>query len=197
MNILRSLLFGSFLFAILPQPNAGHGQDCNFPASARASWVRFLSRGLQMHDAKNAARMTKVASEIIYGEVNRLKSRIATGLSPNTPLKVSSYSNLDLSLLSLAVAACQDSIVHVLVGAGASVNASPGGSPPLTVAAANGDTHILRFLLEHGANTAQVGVMGHTALQDAVRQRHLSAVKLLLAHGSDPNDRAPRRRRAE
>jgi len=187
MTILRSLLFGSLLFALLPQANAGNAKECTFPASARASWVRSLSRGLQLHDAKKAVPMTKIASEIIYGDANELKSRIAAGLNPNTSLKLSSHSNLDLSLLGLAVAACQDGIVHVLVSAGASVNASDGASQPLNIAAAKDDINILTFLLEHGANANEVDPMNQTALQAAVRQRHLSAVKVLLAHGSNPN----------
>ena len=159
----------------------------NIPASARASWVRFMSRGLNIHDVKNAATMTKVASEIIYGDVNELKSRIAAGLNPNTSLKLFSHSDLDHSLLDLAVSACQSDIVHLLVAAGASVNASNGSPQPLNIAAQKGDIDILTFLLEHGANINEANSLNQTALQTAVRMRHLSAVKVLLAHGSNPN----------
>lgn len=185
MNILRSMFFASLiLFALLPQANAANAQGCSNPASGRASWVQFLSRGLQVHDAANAKRMTDVASDIINGQVGKLKSDISAGLNPNASFRLSKFSNLDMSLLGLAISACQDRIVQLLVESGASVN---GIDPPLNDAAAKGETSVTEFLIQHGATINQIGVNGHTALEDAVRQRQLDTVKVLLAHGANPN----------
>lgn len=188
MNILRSMFFASLiLLALLPQANAANAQGCSNPASGRASWVQLLSRALKLHDSTHAARMTEVASEIINGQVGKLKADISAGLNPNTSLKLSKFSNLGMSLLDLAVAACQSRIVHLLVESGASVNGTGAGSPPLNIAAAKGETWVTEFLIQHGAAINRIGVNGLTALDGAVRQRQLDTVKVLLAHGANPN----------
>jgi ankyrin repeat protein len=70
---------------------------------------------------------------------------------------------------------------------GASVNGTGAGSPPLNIAAAKGETSVTEFLIQHGAAINRIGVNGLTALDGAVRQRQLDTVKVLLAHGANPN----------
>jgi ankyrin repeat protein len=56
----------------------------------------------------------------------------------------------------------------------------------LSVASAKGDTEIVRFLLEHGADLNAEGGDGHTALNVAAGKGHAGVVSLLLGHGADP-----------
>ena len=40
----------------------------------------------------------------------------------------------------------------------------------------------------------QVGFLGYTPLHEAINQRHIAVVKLLLYHGADPNAKAQDRK---
>lgn len=155
-------------------------------AAQRVSWTDLVQRRLHNHDPGHAAQMSRVASEIINGEVDALKSDIDSGLNSNAVLKLGDKAVSDMSLLTLAAAACQPGIAEQLLAAGASVD-GVGDSPPLVAAAASGATSLVTLFIQHGARIDKVDVNGHTALEDAVRQRHLSTVQFLLAHGSDPN----------
>jgi ankyrin repeat protein len=130
--------------------------------------------------------MSKVASEIINGDVDALKSDIDSGLDSNAVLKLGEKSVSDMSLLTLAAADCQRGVAEQLIAAGASVNGTEYSSP-LVTAARNGATSVAALLVQHGASVDKVDENGHTALEDAVRLRRLSTVQLLLSHGSDPN----------
>ena len=60
---------------------------------------------------------------------------------------------------------------------------------PLTYAAGDGHTHIVRLLLEYGAdpNIPEEGAPDGLALFSACRGNHLETAKLLLEHGANPN----------
>lgn len=131
--------------------------------------------------------MSKVASEIVNGRVDALKANIDIGLSPNTLLKLDAEPIAYMSLLTLAVAACQESVVDELIGSGAAVNEEAGVFTPLGIAAAKGDVSLVKLLIQHGAKVDKVDGNGHTALEDAVRQHQLGAVRVLLANGSNPD----------
>lgn len=66
----------------------------------------------------------------------------------------------------------------------------PGSGAPLKNAALAGHIHIVKLLLEHGAdpNLPEEGIapMGH-ALHSAVVYNHIDIVRLLLEHGAHPN----------
>ncbi|MGV8081931.1 MAG: ankyrin repeat domain-containing protein [Syntrophales bacterium] len=59
------------------------------------------------------------------------------------------------------------------------------GFTPLLIAATRGNTSMVRFLLEHGANPNIRNVDGMTALHNAVFEKHIEIVKLLLEYGAD------------
>jgi ankyrin repeat protein len=59
------------------------------------------------------------------------------------------------------------------------------GDNPLHHAARNGDTAIVRLLLDYGADVNAVNPRGHTVLYCAGGHGHLATVQLLLAHGAD------------
>jgi ankyrin repeat protein len=60
---------------------------------------------------------------------------------------------------------------------------------PLTHAAGQGHLHIVRLLLEHGAdpNMPENGAPGGLALYEACRANQLQVAQLLLEHGANPN----------
>jgi ankyrin repeat protein len=59
------------------------------------------------------------------------------------------------------------------------------GDQPILHAARNGDTEIVRLLLDHGADPNTVNDRGHTALYCAGGHGHLETLKLLLERGAD------------
>ena len=126
--------------------------------------------------------MAKVAADIIDGDSNALNTDLA-GVDVNYPFKLHGR---DMSMLDLAASACQIKIVRQLVGLGANVDGLP-MSTPLVSAAGHGQDDIVDYLLSQGAHIAKVDANGHTALEEAVRQRALPATRVLLAHGDDVN----------
>jgi len=192
MNVLRIATWaaiGSFLFwsseGVASQAVASKNDCIVKTAAQRASWVAWIERHLSKHDPAHAAQMSEAVSAIINGEVDRLKSDIESGLDPNGVLKVGPTAG-EMSLLTLAAAACQTGVAEQLIAAGASANGTE-DSVPIVAAAGSGATSIAELLLGHGASVDKVDWSGHTALEDAVRQRHLDTVRLLLSNGSDPN----------
>jgi ankyrin repeat protein len=65
-------------------------------------------------------------------------------------------------------------------------NAKDGrGDQPILHAARNGDTEIVRLLIEHGADVNAINPRGHTVLYCAGGHGHVEAVELLLKSGTD------------
>ena len=83
--------------------------------------------------------------------------------------------------------------VAELIARGADPNyPDPAGFPPLIAALSarrSGRNDIVRLLLERGADVGQRGINDWTPLHWAVVERNLEAVRLLLAHGADPDAR--------
>ena len=154
---------------------------CNYSTSQRTAWAAYLSRALHNHDPDHAAQMSKVASAIIHGQTAVVMAQIDSGLDPNTLLKLGSIPALDMPLLTLAAAACQNRLARQLIAAGASVNAA---DPPLATAAGKGDVPLAAFLIEKGASLDQVDPDGKTALYNAIALSQPGMVKLLLAKGA-------------
>lgn len=63
------------------------------------------------------------------------------------------------------------------------------GNQPIHHAARNGETEIVRRLVEHGADVNATTARDHTVLYCAGGHGHLETVQLLLDHGADPNAR--------
>jgi ankyrin repeat protein len=59
------------------------------------------------------------------------------------------------------------------------------GDQPIHHAARNGDTEIVRLLIEHGANVNSKNTGGHTVLYCAGGHGHLDTLQLLLKAGTD------------
>ena len=62
---------------------------------------------------------------------------------------------------------------------------TPEGFTPLMVAAMSGHSHIIRMLLDHGANISVVDEVGFTALLCAAQNGALAATVMLIEAGSD------------
>jgi len=60
------------------------------------------------------------------------------------------------------------------------------GDQPIHHAARNGDTEIVRLLLDHGASANVTNTRGHTVLYCAGGHAHLETLELLLERGADP-----------
>jgi ankyrin repeat protein len=163
--------------------SASSAGACHYTPAMLQSWKDGWARQLPINDPKHAEQLTRVTSEIIDGQLDALRLDITNGLSPNANVRGAGG---DTSLLELAVAACQDKIARQLVLSGASANGDD-SSTPLVVAAAKGEGDLAEFLIQYGATVDKIDFNGHTALEDAVRQRQLTAVKVLLAHGANVN----------
>lgn len=158
--------------------------DCNYTPSGIASWKSLIQRQLAINDSENAARLTKISSDILDGEYKKLAADLA-GASVEYPLKLAGG---DMSLLELSVAACQPEIAKYLVDLGASVNGLE-SSAPLVIAAAKGQDELAEFLIQRGARVDKPDENGMTALEAAIRLRKIGATRVLLKYGSDPNQR--------
>jgi len=63
------------------------------------------------------------------------------------------------------------------------------GDHPIHHAARNGDTDVVRLLIEHGADVNARNTRGHTVLYCAGGHGHVETLRLLLERGSDPDVR--------
>jgi len=63
------------------------------------------------------------------------------------------------------------------------------GDQPIHHAARNGDTEIVRLLLDHGASANARNARGHTVLYCAGGHGHLASLELLLERGADPHEK--------
>lgn len=166
---------------------AAYEDNCEVhTAEQRTIWIAWIERRLYNHDPAQSIKMSKVAAEIINGEDDALNGDIASGLDANAVLKTGEKSVSNMALLTLAAAACQRGIAAQLIAAGASVD-GVGDSTPLVTAAGSGATSLGALLIQHGANVEKIDELGHTALEQAVRERRPGTVQLMLSHGSNPN----------
>ena len=77
--------------------------------------------------------------------------------------------------------------MRLLRFAGASINSRSNGSTPLFIAAGEGRSDVVRYLLAEGADVNAREQFGDTALTEATYFGHLALINELLAHGADIN----------
>ena len=167
-----------------------------------------LSRSVQdelakyIHSNTFDRKLLPAINDVVHGKVSALEDKLDTGLSPNATFFMLFPTNLNESLLDIAIESGQRSIIKVLLQHGASANpltvpASPGTNSevevPLQIAAQYGEDDVIRMLLQHGADVNQImsgaptGTTLVTPLGDAVAAGNVSTVYLLLTHGADVN----------
>jgi len=121
------------------------------------------------------------------GDVDALQ-RILHG----APLSTHSRDRWEWTPLHMAASLNRPEAARVLIAAGADVNARAArGRTPLFLAAMDGNSAVAEVLLEKGAdlNLAEES-SGWLPLHRAVESGNLPLVRLLLAHGADPDPRA-------
>lgn len=77
--------------------------------------------------------------------------------------------------------------MRLLRFAGANINSRSNGSMPLFVAAGEGKSEVVRYLLAEGADVNARERLGDTALMEATYYGHLALVKELLLRGAEVN----------
>jgi len=163
---------------VIPSPTA--------TGPANEKYLRLSTAGvkrlLEHYDPK-AATDIPIVMDVMYGKVQKLSERLDAGLDPNRAVKAGPNPEDTETLLDYAVGAGQRAVIKELVDRGASTNI---GSP-LAEAANLSETDVAKFLLDHGANPNQTGVLGYTALRDAIIMGDYSMVKVLLQAGADPS----------
>ncbi len=102
-----------------------------------------------------------------------------------------------VSPLLLCAEGGNESLVRLLVSAGADVNMSPSGDlalehllsgqTPLYGAAKKGHYHICKYLIESGAQVGTQTMTGATPLYTAVEEGHAEIVQRLIEYGADVN----------
>jgi len=77
--------------------------------------------------------------------------------------------------------------MRLLHFAGANINARSNGYMPLFIAAGEGRSDVVRYLLAEGAEINARDKLGDTALTEAAYYGHVALVNELLLHGADIN----------
>ena len=132
-----------------------------------------LSRGatLQLHEA------------VAVGNLGRVKQFVEK--DPSVPR---SFSPDGFPVVALAAVFGHLEVARYLAAQGADVNAiasNGSGYNALSGAVAGGQTEIVKWLLETGADANYRYGPGYSPLLTAAANGHLEIVKLLLAHGAD------------
>ena len=121
------------------------------------------------------------------GTVKLVRLLLGSGADPNWRDGLEYW-----TALQCAIASSSDDVVHVILEAGADINASPsttGGRTALQEAASQGNLELVQLLLQKGAdvNSPAGEERGVTALQAASIKGHLAVVVQLLYAGADVN----------
>lgn len=118
---------------------------------------------------------------IIYGEEEKVKELIASGLDVN--LKI----NEQISLLQIAIMYSSPSIVKILVDAGANINIiCNDGMPLIHFATINNDIEILNTLIGAVADV-NIEVSGAPLIGSAIMYDNPEIVEILIKAGADIN----------
>ncbi len=144
-------------------------------------WLRGLLALLLASQVWAAEPLLSAALSGTVAEVRRLLQK---GANPNSPN--------DAGLTPLLLAAGDLEKVRLLVAQGAEVNArSQAGRTPLMLAAAqDGNSAVVKFLLDRGADPKAEDATGATALLLAAESGDAASLQLLLDRGGDVNARA-------
>lgn len=161
-----------------------------------------------LYGALNTGEAQKLASLIDRVDAKQLDELLlySLGRNPKTPVEVvrlllDKGANVNPSTnyktpLMHAASEGNDEVIKLLLARGAKVNVQTDEGTPLMMAVIGGHTEALKMLLAAGADLKAVHRIGDQALIMAARQRsylvptlepNSENLRLLLAHGADPN----------
>lgn len=137
---------------------------------------------------KGPGGWTPLMAAVVYGDVETIQKLIRAGADVN--------SRTDEGSTALHWAVDDIEKVRLLVGAGADVNAvaDSGRTPLLSACGRRGTLHVVRLLLEHGADPSATapGYRGPvTPLRLTSELGETETVKLLLKHGANAEGSGP------
>jgi uncharacterized protein len=124
----------------------------------------------------------------LYDAVAVGKLDVVRHFVENDPASAKSFSPDGFPVVALAAVFGHLDVVRCLADCGANINASATngtGYNALTGAVASGQTEIVKWLLQKGANPNHRYGAGYSPLLTAAANGHLEIAKLLLAHGAD------------
>lgn len=139
--------------------------------------------------AKNAAvdavdtdsQQTALMNAVTRGHASIVKALL------EAKADVSLRNKFDFTPLTTAAGAGNQEIVGLLIDAGAKVNDETSGLSALAFPVSIGDTEMMRFLVERGADVNQASAIGQTALISAIYAAQIAAVKTLIELGANVN----------
>ena len=173
---------------VIPSPTATGPETGKYLQQDVAGMERYIRK----YDP-HAATDIPIVADVMYGRVHKLSERLDAGLNPNMTIQSGAEPEYSTrTLLYYAIDTGQRAIIRELVDRGASTNPVLGA--PLVEAASMSETDVVKYLLQHGANPNQSGVMGSTALTKAIIMGNYPMAKVLLQAGADPNQISGRAR---
>jgi hypothetical protein len=173
---------------VIPSPTATGPETGKYLQQDVAGMEKYIRK----YDP-HAATDIPIVADVMYGRVHKLSDRLDAGLNPNMTIQSGSEPEYSTrTLLYYAIATGQRAIIKELVDRGASTNPALGA--PLVEAAGMSETDVVKYLLQHGANPNQSGIMGSTALTEAIIMGNYPMAKVLLRAGADPNQISGRAR---
>lgn len=126
---------------------------------------------------------------ILQTDVAAVREALQRGEDPNGPEKDGSPLMFALTLGPGETA--QYALVKALVDAGADVNRTAVGAPPLVLACGTRQLEVVKLLLDHKANVNSTASTGYTPLLLAAKEGPAELVQLLLARGADVGRKLP------
>ena len=133
-------------------------------------------------------------SALLKGNADKVRQFLAAGMDPNT-------TGEDISGLMGMAARGNVQIVKILLAAGANPNAAVNnsatavnGATALEFAAHEGQSEVIKVLLDNGADANSVNEFGGIPLMTVALTGHAEIVKIFLAAGANPNAADKRQR---
>ena len=121
----------------------------------------------------------------LYLAIKDKSINVAKLLIAQPKINLNQLNPSDENALMIACLEGDDGLVEDMVTRGAEIN-KPGWTP-LSYAATNGHTRIVKYLLDHAAYIDAAAPNGTTALMMAAYFGHDATVKILLDEGADPH----------
>ena len=173
---------------VIPSPTAAGPETGKYLKQDVAG----MEKSIRKYDP-HAATDIPIVTDVMYGRVHKLSAMLDAGLNPNMTIQSGSEPEYSTrTLLYFAIDTGQRAIIEKLVESGASTNPALGA--PLVEAAGMSETDVVKYLINHGANPNQRGIMGSTALTEAIIMGNYPMAKVLLRAGADPNQISGRAR---